>query len=299
MTKVKIFDIQRFSYHDGPGIRTVVFLKGCNMRCLWCQNPESQSPAPEIFYFEHLCIGCGKCLQVCPHGCHRIENGQKIFVQEKCTACGRCAELCYAGALQLAGGEVEIEDILRIVRRDIPFYEISRGGVTLSGGEPFLQAEASLKLLQACKEEGIHTAVETAGNVEWAVIERCLPYIDCLMYDLKTLDERRHQEMCGTTNKRIIQNLQRLNGKNIELIVRIPVIPGFNDDEEMIRDIAKAVKKISNLQYVELLPFHKLGINKYRALGLRYQAEDWKEPGKEQMEALRAVLASEGVKTMP
>ncbi|NLW10294.1 MAG: glycyl-radical enzyme activating protein [Firmicutes bacterium] len=171
MTTVNIFDIQRFSYHDGPGIRTVVFLKGCNMRCLWCQNPESQSPDPEVLYHEHLCTGCGKCLQVCPYGCHRIDNGQRVFIREKCTACGKCVELCYAGALELAGAEVEIEDILRIVRRDIPFYQISQGGVTLSGGEPFFQAEASLKLLQACKEEGIHTAVETAGNVEWAVIE--------------------------------------------------------------------------------------------------------------------------------
>jgi len=294
--KALVFDIQRFSYHDGPGIRTVVFLKGCNLRCFWCQNPESQSAVPEVMFYPHKCIGCGKCVEVCPNSCHGITwEGVRVFRREACRGCGRCAAVCTSEALQLVGRSMSVGEVAEIVLRDIPFYRLSGGGVTISGGEPLLQDVWCHSLLKCCRDEGVSTAVETAGNVAWKNLERILPVTDYLMYDVKVLDASMHRKWCGSTNLRVLENLRLLRNTGVNLIVRIPVIPGVNDTCEFIAEVQNMVDGYPNLIGIELLPFNKLGKAKYTALGREYEAERLAALPSEKMQKLRRLLASRGV----
>jgi len=271
--KINIFDLQRFSWVDGPGIRTVVFFKGCNLDCLWCHNPESRSFDRDLLFYADRCIQCGKCTHICPKGCHTFtkECGHTIE-RERCIRCGKCASVCNAEAIEIVGKQIGIDEIMKEVVKDMEFYKMSGGGVTLSGGEPLLQPKGCFELLKSCKESGLGTAVDTAGNVKWSSFERILPVTDYILYDIKTLDETLHKEVCGISNRIIVQNLLSLKNSDVKVIVRIPVVTGINDTKEGIMKIIKLVDDFNNLERVELLPFHKLGRPKYKALGLEYRA---------------------------
>lgn len=294
VSSLRVFDIQRFSYHDGPGIRTVVFLKGCNLRCFWCQNPESQSPEDEILFFAEKCVVCGKCAIACPWGCHAFpEDGTHVYRRDSCLHCGRCVTSCYADALQIAGRTMTLAEIMREIQKDVPFYELSGGGVTLSGGEPLLQAAGCTELLKACRRASIDTALETAGNVSWRTMAQVLPFVDELLLDIKTLDDDVSKAACEGSNARVLDNLRRVKSlRNLRLTIRVPIVPGINNRKEEVAAIAGLVSGYPNLKAVELVPFHRLGAGKYRALGRKYPAADYPEPDRERMRQLRAIVDS-------
>ena len=296
MLKGFIFDIQRFSVHDGPGIRTTVFLKGCSLRCFWCQNPEGIHLKPEIMFYPDRCIGCGRCLTACPREAHVIQDGVHMYLRKKCIVCGKCTETCYTGALMLAGKLMTVDEVLEEVSRDKVFYEVSKGGVTLSGGDPVVQHDFSRAILGQCKAEGLHTAIETAANCRWDDLAALLPVVDLLMVDIKHLDPNKHREVTGVSNECILDNARRLAQTGKPLIIRVPVVPTVNDTPEDIGAIAKFVQSFPNLQYLELLPFHPLGEGKYHALGLNYHASKLRTPAKDKMKELAAKVEKFRVK---
>ena len=288
---LNVFDIQRFSWHDGPGIRTVVFLKGCNMRCFWCHNPESQSPDTEILFYEEKCIRCGKCAQICVNQCHSFtEEGEHRFDRTNCVRCGECAESCYSDALRVSGKRVTIDSIVEEVIKDTEFYRLSKGGVTLSGGEPLLQAEGCRELLGRLRELDVNTAIDTAGNVPWSAFEMVLPVSDYLLFDIKTLSDDIHRRVTGVSNRLILENLRRLRERDVRLIIRIPVIPGINDNLSEMERIGEELRGFDNISKTELLPFHAIGKTKYRALGRDYQAEAIPLPDPDLLEKLRTAM---------
>lgn len=272
--KAMLFDIQRGSYVDGPGIRTTVFFKGCNLNCKWCHNPESKSADRQMLFYSDKCTGCGKCVSVCPN------KGKK------CELCGKCALFCPRDARKLCGREYGIEEVMRELLRDKCFYENSGGGVTFSGGECMLQIDFLSEILRECKTEGIHTAVDTAGNVPFSYFERILPFTDLFLYDIKAFSAEKHKEGTGADNARILENAKRLSGKS-KILFRIPVIGGFNDEETEMQKIADFLKDISH-EKVELLPYHALGEHKYRALGVN--VEVFSAPSPERMKRFRAMF---------
>ncbi len=264
----RIFDIQRFSIHDGPGIRTLVFLKGCPLRCLWCHNPEGINPDPELSFIPEKCIGCGYCFRACPRHAHEMIDGSHVLDRSKCTVCGACTEECYAGALELIGREVSVEEVMREVLSDRPFYETSGGGMTLSGGEPLMQIDFTEALLAAAKDVHVHCCVETCGYADFTCFERIIRYVDLFLYDVKEIDDDRHIEFTGVPTGKIIENLRRLHDAGASIRVRVPVIPGYNDREDTFRGIADLVKGLPNLEGVELMPYHHLGSDKRRRLDI-------------------------------
>lgn len=267
-----VFDIQKFSYHDGPGVRTTVFLKGCNLKCFWCQNPESQCAAPQLLYFKNNCIHCGTCLKACPNGALSIGGNDVIIARTLCKLCGTCEKACPTNSLKISGRLMTDDEIIKKVLEDTEMYQISGGGVTFSGGEPLI-APGICGLLKKFKELGVDTAIETAGLVKSDVLTEAAKYTDHFMYDIKSLDEKKHMEACGASSKKIAENLRLLCKIHNDILVRVPVIPGFNDNEKDIADIAKFVKGLG-LQKPQLLRFNKLGLAKYNALSRKYEAAD-------------------------
>jgi pyruvate formate lyase activating enzyme len=290
-----VTNIQRFSIHDGPGIRTTVFMKGCNLRCFWCHNPETLAAEPELQLFLDRCIGCGECFQRCPQHAHVLENGDRRFLRELCEGCGICAETCYAEGLVLVGDEMTVDEVVDQVLRDKPFYETSDGGVTLSGGEPLLQPAFSYAILERCRAEGVHTAIETAANFSWERVAAILPVTDLVMMDIKLMDSARHRECTGVPNERILENAHKLGEQPIPLIVRTPIVPGVNDNPDDVAAIAQFAATLPSLLYYELLPFHPMATSKYTSLDLDYGAKGLKTPPNEQIEALTRVAAGFGV----
>lgn len=265
----RIFDIQRFSIHDGPGIRTTVFMKGCPLRCVWCHNPEGISGEPLLSFLPNKCIGCGYCLRVCPEGAHRLDNdGTHVIDRARCTVCGKCTEECYAGALELVGREATVQEVLDEVLRDKPFYETSGGGMTLSGGEPLTQLEFTAALLEGGQRSDLHCAVETCGHVDFARFERILPDTDLFLYDIKETDPERHVEYTGVDNARILQNLRKLHDRGAAVLVRLPIIPGLNDRDDHFRALAKLAESLPGLEGFEVLPYHRLGTSKLERFGI-------------------------------
>jgi pyruvate formate lyase activating enzyme len=287
-----VFDIQRYSVHDGPGIRTTVFLKGCNLRCFWCHNPESYHLGQDLMFYPNKCIGCGKCFTLCPLGLHSLAaDGKHLIDRTKCTLCGACAKRCFAGALALSGKQRTVEDVMKTVRADALFYRNSGGGLTVSGGEPLLQPEFTGALLGAARQEGIHTALDTAANVPFARFEQVLPHVNLLLIDLKCMDSARHKEATGVGNALIIENLRRLGQGETPVWVRIPVIPGVNDSEANMAAAAALLQGLPAVQRLELLPYHSLGAGKHENLGRTYSAMELKAPPKERVAELAAVFA--------
>lgn len=263
----RIADISRFSTHDGPGIRTTVFLKGCPLSCVWCHNPETISPTPEIGYVARKCIGCGECVRVCPQGAHRMENGAHVFERARCVACGACAEVCLGDALTFYGREMTAAEVLTIVLEDRTFYEQSGGGLTLSGGEPLLQADFCAELLGMAKRKGLHTAVDTCGAGPWEAFEQVLPLTDLFLYDLKQTDPALHRKYTGADNALILQNLRRLSESGAAIEIRIPVIPGVNDDERFREEADALLSGLAGIRAVKRLPYNPYARSKYEAVG--------------------------------
>lgn len=269
----RVFNIQKFSLHDGPGIRDLVFLKGCPLRCQWCSNPESQLPHPEIFYRVDRCLGfraCGLCAQLCPvTAIERAEDGKARIDWSVCNHCGRCAELCPSGAMELVGRQMTIAEILAVVEKDTGFHARSGGGVTVSGGDPLVQADFVEHLLETCSDRGIDTAVETAGYGRWEQMEKIGRYANLILYDIKSMDAARHKACTGVSNTTIKDNLLRLSARfpDTPIIVRTPIIPGFNDSEKDILDIASFIKRAGTVREYRLVPFHRFGTPKYACLG--------------------------------
>lgn len=276
MPKAMIFDIQRNSFVDGPGIRTTVFFKGCNLRCKWCHNPESQSFEKQMMFYKDKCTGCGKCREVCPNHL------------KKCDFCGKCELYCPADARKVCGREYTPAEVFAEVIKDKAFYDNSGGGVTFSGGECMLQLDFLCEILEKCKSAGIHTAVDTAGNVPWKSFEKILPFTDLFLYDIKAFGAELHRKGTGVSNELILENLKNLSGR-ADIIVRIPVIGGYNDNDEEIRRIADFLKQIKIIK-AELLPYHAMGEHKYTALGRN--PESFNVPNKNFMDRSQQLFLS-------
>lgn len=265
-----IYNIQRFSLHDGPGIRTTVFLKGCPLRCQWCHNPESQSTVPQLSLFAERCIGCGRCMSLCD--AHVLENNQHVIRYDACRGCGKCATACPAAALEIFGREATAQEIVEEAARDLPFYQTSGGGLTISGGEPTMQPDFAAEILTLAKARQIHTAMESCGHTAFSVLEKLLPHLDMILYDVKQMDSQLHKNYTGQDNELILSNLRRLCGKDqtVEVVVRTPVIPGFNDQKENFAALRDFLLTLERIPRVEVLPYNPLAGSKYPRLGMTY-----------------------------
>lgn len=290
-TKGLISDIQRFSLHDGPAIRTTVFLKGCPLTCLWCHNPESRSGRPEIAFYKAKCIACGRCAKACSN--NSLIPGDERIDRVKCRVCGECVQLCPSEALQIVGRYATVSEVLGVVARDEPFYDKSGGGVTLSGGEPFFQYEFSYSLLKAFKDYGLHTAVETCGFSSWKKVAGLAQLTDFFLYDIKVVDASKHKELCNVDNSVILDNARKLAAGGVEIIYRTPIIPGLNDDPDDLRGLGEFILSLPGKQKLELMPYHRIGSGKYEALGVQYPLADIEAP--DNLDEQKAALTSMGV----
>lgn len=276
-----IFDIQRFSIQDGPGIRTTIFMKGCPLRCIWCHNPESQCYKRELIFFSQRCKGCGACLKVCSENVH-IFNPTRIVQFENCTLCGKCIKNCFYDALKIVGDWRTVDEVIEEVEKDRQFYLSSGGGVTISGGEPMMQPEYVLQLCKALKSNRYHVAIDTSGYCPWGVFEKILPYVDLILYDLKHMDSNIHQKLTGVSNELIIDNLSRLMayGEKLDTRIRFPLIPGYNDEDNNLNSISEYVLKFG-LRELDVIPYHPYGESKYTQLGRNYSLSKLHSPDEE------------------
>ena len=290
-----LFDIKRFAVHDGPGIRTTLFLKGCPLRCLWCHNPEGISRKPQLAFHAHLCIRCGECIPVCPEGVHDLSDAGRVLRRDRCVVCGRCSPECLGRALRLYGATMTVSEAAKAAREDRDFYAQSGGGVTLSGGEPLLQGEFAAELLRAARKAAINTAVETCGYVPWRNLECAIPYLDYLLYDVKHIDSAKHQLYTGVSTQTILENLKRAAPLATHVIVRVPVIPGFNDTAEEIRAIANYTAGLKGIAALHLLPYHRHGQAKYEQLNRTYELEGISPLTAEREEELAAIVRETGL----
>ncbi|MGQ9632522.1 MAG: glycyl-radical enzyme activating protein [bacterium] len=277
--KGRIFDIQRFSIHDGPGIRTNVFMKGCPLRCLWCHNPESISPDPVLSFLPDRCIGCGYCFRVCPNEAHRMdpERGHTLD-RGRCKVCGLCAKECYAGALELIGRDATVDEVIAEVLRDKSFYETSGGGMTLSGGEPMMQIDFAEAILKRAKEEELHCCVETCGFCNFSLFERIFDYVDLFIYDIKDIDESRHRDFTGVSNGPILRNVKALHDRKARILIRLPIIPGYNDRDDHFEGVAALFRGLPKIEGVEIIPYHRLGASKADRLGIDPKTRERSHP---------------------
>ncbi len=291
-----ISDIKRMSVHDGPGIRTTLFLKGCPLRCLWCHNPENLTMMPSLSFTEKLCVGCGACQAVCPAHVHTVAGEPDAtdslhrLNHDACLHCGACVEECFPGALKLYGQTKEAAEVASLLLEDSVFFAESGGGVTFSGGEPLLQSAFLREVMTSLKEKGIHIAVDTCGEVPWQAFEDVLPFTDLFLYDIKHPDSAAHARATGRGNERILENLAALHacGKAVE--IRTPVIPGYNDDPETLRQIGTLLAGYGNVTVWRLLPYHSMAKGKYEAIGLSYEMPELTMPDAARMRKLQQML---------
>jgi len=291
-----IFNIQRYSIHDGPGIRTTVFLKGCPLRCKWCSNPESMQPYPEIMVRDINCVKCFKCVESCPVGAITRVGDTREINRQTCSLCGECVKACPSGALALVGKYMNVAEVMDAIEKDRLFYLNSGGGVTFSGGEPLIQAEFVGEVFRLCKQRGIHTTLDTTGYSPWPVLKNVLGYTDLVLYDIKHLDPAEHEKGTGCGNELILDNLS----KTIEMVatwLRIPVIPNFNDSVLYMENVAKFIAKLprGQIEKISILPYHNWGEQKYESLGLKYAFRETLVPSEEHIHRLMEILESCGI----
>ncbi len=293
-----IFDIQRFSIHDGPGIRTTVFLKGCPLNCLWCGNPESISLQPQLSYLADKCIACAACLTACPEkALSSDENGKAKLDREQCTNCGDCAAECDPKALEMVGREATVDEVMDVVWRDRDYYKASGGGMTLSGGDPVFQSRFAETLLRGAKARGFHRCVETSGYALWGVLRSLVPHVDLWLYDYKETDSRLHERFTGKPNTLIVENLQRLHDAGAKILLRCPMIPQHNARKEHLDGIAKLAQRLPKLEGVELLPYYDLWRAKLKRLGLKSRLPDSvKPPDRNTVKSWSDYLRNQGVR---
>ena len=265
-----ISNISKGSFHDGDGIRTVVYFKGCGLHCAWCHNPEAISVKPDVLFAPIKCIGCGRCFEICP-SCHKIVEGKRVFDRSLCIRCGKCSDACPTGALSMSGKEMDTDKVMGEIRKDKPYYLQSGGGVTLSGGECLLQKDFALTILKECNKEGINTAIETALYVKKETLTSVLPYVDTFLADLKIADREKHKKYIGEYNDCIIENLRYITNYAKKVLIRIPLIPTVNDSEEDIKSFAKIISTLGDrLKGIEILKYNYLAKSKYEQLGQPY-----------------------------
>jgi len=267
-----VFDLKRFALHDGPGIRTTVFLKGCPLSCAWCHNPESQRTEPELLFWEDRCTGCGACVTACPVEAVAMAGEKAATDRARCTACGACVPACPEGARAIAGAEWSTDDLVQEIERDLLFFDQSGGGVTLSGGEPLAQVAFAHSILTACAKRRIHTAVDTCGYGAWEDLAALAEVTDLFLYDVKQTDDELHIERTGRSNRPILENLERLDGMGRPIWIRCPLVPGYNDDRSTLDELAAIVKNLSSVRAVHVLPFHRGGQAKSKGLGRECEA---------------------------
>ena len=290
-----VFNIQRFSTHDGPGIRTTVFLKGCPLSCWWCHNPESKQAQPAVIYDIDKCMNCGLCAKACLHGAIGFESDTPVIDSSRCILCGRCSRRCPAEALELVGKKMTVAEVLAEIEKDRVFYDESGGGVTFSGGEPLLQAEFLTALLHSCRARGIHTAVDTSGHAAWQDIAKVSEATNVFLYDIKHMDSSKHESFTGVPNELIVDNLKRLSLIHQDIRLRVPIIPGLNDDLERLLMTGRLAVDLGILQ-VHILPYHGIGAGKYTRVGEAYRLPELVPPSPERMEQIAVELRSLGLR---
>jgi pyruvate formate lyase activating enzyme len=295
--KGKIFDIMRYAIHDGPGVRTTVFLKGCPLRCWWCHNPEGISSTNELAYFDYKCIHCKTCANVCPAKAITFEEDKHTINRAACTMCGTCAEACPTGALRIIGREISVKELIKEIEKDTILYDSSDGGVTFSGGEPLFQPMFLKEALKECKNRKIHVALDTSGYASPKVFESVAKYVDVFLYDLKLLDDVEHQKYTGVSNRLILGNLEALveKGRGKDVIIRVPVIPNITDTSQNVEKLVELVQQLKSVEEVDLLPFHDVS-EKYMRIGKKYLMQVHNAPSEEKLKQIKEQLESAGLR---
>lgn len=294
MLTANITNIQHFNVHDGPGFRTVVFFQGCTLRCKWCQNPETISMVPKIMFHPQLCIGCGACIEICPNRAISLVDGSLVTDKSKCSVCGKCEQECYPMARTISSKPKTIDEVYGEVMKDELVYRQSKGGITISGGEPLLYINFNTELLKRTKNEGITTAVETAGSIPRDHITRIAPYVDTFLFDFKLYDREKHKLWIGRDNDLIRENLKYVCQIHSNVVIRIPLIPGVNDTKKEFTDMMEFVKSLRQINSIHILPFHNFGANKYSMLGYEYELTDLLEENEERIQACKAIAEQYG-----
>lgn len=295
MTTGTIFDIKRFAIHDGPGVRTTVFLKGCPLTCWACHNPEGQLAKPELFVRSERCNLCRDCLEVCRPGAISLDGDQLMVARDKCDSCGSCAEVCLPGALEMAGREVSVAEVMREIEKDVLYYDESGGGATFSGGEPMAQPEFLQELLEECRERSISTAVDTSGHSPRHLVESIQPLVDLFLFDLKLIDEGRHWSFTGLSNEPVIENLRLLAQVDAAVVVRFPLLSGVNDDEDNVDRLGQLVSSLPVQYPIDILPYHRIGRDKYARLGRDYPMGDADPPADSRVAVAAQALTDFGL----
>ncbi len=290
-----VFNVEKYAIHDGPGIRTTVFFKGCPLRCWWCHNPEGQDQCLELVYRHARCISCGECITSCTKGAVSYISKKVIIDRKRCTACGACAKKCPTEALSIVGREMSVSHVMKLLERDMPFYSESCGGVTFSGGEPLQQPEFLEVLTDECSRKDIDTVLDTSGYAPSKVVERFCGKVDLFLYDIKLMHSSKHKKYTGMSNKLILENAHRIARSESKLAISIPIIPRINDDEANLEETGRFLASLKSVEYVSLLPYHKMGIDKYKNLGKPYRLNRTQTPSNQELQTIKKRLEAFGV----